>query len=178
MRLFHFSEDPTIAIFAPRPVAVPSPRAPGCDWLNGPLVWAIDEWHQPLYLFPRECPRILIWPTAETTRHDYDKYWGERSNRMIAFAERAWSDALHTTPLYRYEFSSASFEDIHDTGMWVSRDAVCPNSVEQIDSLPAAQKNNDVELRLVDSLLPLKDIWESSMHASGIRLRNAAGWTS
>ena len=66
MRLFHFSDDPAIARFEPRAVLVPSPRAPGREWLNGPLVWAIDEPHQPMYLFPRDCPRILLWPRPET----------------------------------------------------------------------------------------------------------------
>jgi hypothetical protein len=42
MRLFHFSDDPAIAIFTPRPVRVPAQRAPGREWLNGTLVWAID----------------------------------------------------------------------------------------------------------------------------------------
>jgi hypothetical protein len=40
------------------------------DWLNGPLVWAIDAWHQPMYLFPRDCPRILYWPLATTNAAD------------------------------------------------------------------------------------------------------------
>ena len=57
-RLYHFSDDPSITRFVPRPVLVPATRPPGSDWLNGPLVWAIDEWHQPMYLFPRDCPRI------------------------------------------------------------------------------------------------------------------------
>jgi hypothetical protein len=30
----------------------------------------------------------------------------------------------------------------------------------------------------MDNLLPLKGLWNTSLHASGIRLRNAAGWTS
>jgi hypothetical protein len=39
MRLFHFSDDPSINLFTPRPVRVPSSRRPGMEWLNGPLVW-------------------------------------------------------------------------------------------------------------------------------------------
>ena len=68
MRLFHFSEDPSIEEFVPRPVRVPSARPPGQDWLNGPLVWAVSEDRQATYLFPRDCPRILLWPT-EHTKH-------------------------------------------------------------------------------------------------------------
>jgi hypothetical protein len=33
-----------------------------------------------------------------------------------------------------------------------------------------------VELRVMESLLPLRGVWDSSLHASGIRLRNARGW--
>ena len=54
MRLFHYSEDPSIVVFEPRPVRVPAARRAGFEWLNGPLVWAIDEPHSILYLFPRE----------------------------------------------------------------------------------------------------------------------------
>jgi hypothetical protein len=52
MPLYHFSEDPTIKVFAPRaPLAHPDYE---------PLVWAIDDWHQPMYWTPRDCPRILF----------------------------------------------------------------------------------------------------------------------
>ena len=54
MRLFHFSDDPAIGLFTPRPVRVAVARPSGQAWLNGPLVWSIDEAHQILYLFPRE----------------------------------------------------------------------------------------------------------------------------
>jgi hypothetical protein len=52
MRLFHFSEDAEIISFKPRVIAVSTQRRNGEDWLNDPLVWAIDERHQFLYLFP------------------------------------------------------------------------------------------------------------------------------
>jgi hypothetical protein len=29
---------------------------------------------------------------------------------------------------------------------------------------------------MLDDLTPLKEVWQSSLHASGIRLRNARGW--
>ena len=64
--LFHFSCDPAIELFVPRAVRTPAKRPLGHEWLNGPLVWAIDDWHQPMYLFPRDCPRILLWRTPST----------------------------------------------------------------------------------------------------------------
>jgi hypothetical protein len=178
MRLFHFSDDPAIDLFMPRPVKVPSLRPAGRGWLNGPLAWAIDDWHQPMYFFPRDCPRILIWPTDTTTAEDHQTFWGKSSARMIAFIERNWFNALRVGLLYRYELSLDPFETLNDAGMWVSRDAVRPIGMEQIADLPKALRDENVELRQLDSLLPLKKIWSTSLHASGIRLRKAAGWAN
>ena len=80
VRLFHFSDDPGITVFEPRPVLKPSARPEGRDWLNGPLVWAIDEPHQPMYLFPRDCPRILLWPRETSSAGDTDTRSGTRTS--------------------------------------------------------------------------------------------------
>jgi hypothetical protein len=176
VQLFHFSEDPGIALFAPRPVAVPSPRPPGQEWLNGPLVWAIDEWHQPLYLFPRECPRVLLWPTAATTSADRAVWLGSSGARMIAHAEREWLERIRNGRVYRYELPPGAFEPLDDAGMHVSRDGVEPLQVELLDDLPAALATADVELRVLDSLAPLRAAFSTTLHASGIRLRNSATW--
>jgi len=117
MRLFHFSEEAGIARFEPRPVRIPSARLAGREWLNGPLVWAIDEVHQPLYLFPRDCPRILIWATAMTTPADRARWLGEAP--MVAFIERAWAERLEHAAVWRYALPQATFEDLANAGMWV-----------------------------------------------------------
>src|SRR5262245_53732115 len=129
-----------------------------------------------MYLFPRDCPRILIWPTGKTSSEDYARYWSLPSRRMIAFMERSWLDRLRSCCLYRYELPSGPFESLEDAGMWVSKKAVRPISRDPIVDLPAALEAQDVELRVLDSLLGLKDVWRTSLHASGIRLRNALGW--
>lgn len=178
MQLFHFSERGDIEVFEPRPVIVPSPRAPGREWLSGPLVWAIDAWHQPMYLFPRDCPRILLWPRAGTSSEDLRIYWGDRSCRMVAHIESAWFEALSRAALYRYEFPIHAFESLDDAGMWVARAAVEPTGVERIDDLAGALLECEVELRVLPSLAPLKDLWSTSLHVSGIRLRNIKGWSN
>jgi hypothetical protein len=175
-RLFHFSENADIGTFEPRPVRVPSRRPPGREWLNGPLVWAIDDWHQPMYLFPRDCPRILIWPTERTTAEDRQRYWGVCSSRMIAFIERSWVARLRSAVMCRYELPAASFENLRDAGMWVTKTAVQPVRKEIIADLPAALELRNVELRPIDDLLALSPLWATSLHVSGIRLRNAANW--
>jgi hypothetical protein len=176
MRLFHFSEDPRIELFAPRPVRTPVERPDGQDWLNGPLVWAIDEAHEHLYLFPRECPRILVWAKPTSLEADRLRWLGDTAARAVAFVERDWLERLSRAVVYRYETPVEGFEDLGDVGMWVSRLPVRPLRVEALDDLPAQLARRGVELRVLDSLLPLKPVWQSSLHASGIRLRNAAGW--
>ena len=175
MRLFHFSEEPDIEVFLPRPVRTPAERAPGFEWLNGPLVWAIDEVHEPLYLFPRECPRVLVWPVGNTTPEDRQKWFAD-GRRMIAHVESAWFESLSSARVFRYELPTASFVSLEDAGMWVSREPVEPLAVKVFDHLPDELEKRNVELRIVPSLAPLKPLWQTSLHASGIRLRNAAGW--
>ena len=60
--------------------------------------------------------------------------------------------------------------------MWVARDAVAPLRAEVLTDLPAALAAAGVELRVKQNLTPLRDVWSSTLHASGIRLRNAVGW--
>jgi len=176
--LYHFSEQADIRLFEPRPVAQPSPRSPGLDWLNGPLVWAIDEWHAPMYFFPRDCPRILIWPLPGTTAEDRDRWWGARAEetRMLAYIESGWLARMEKTTVYRYLLPEEPFERLDDAGMYVSRTDVSPLGIDPLTDLSAELRAADVELRAVDSLQPLRRVWDSTLHASGIRLRNAIGW--
>jgi hypothetical protein len=173
MRLFHFSEDGGIEIFNPRSVRIPSERPAGREWLNGPLVWAIGEPHQAMYLFPRECPRVVLWQTPETTAEDRAAWWGEESPRMIACIEWAWFERIRDNRLYRYELPSSSFEDLNDAGMWISRTPVVPLRVDLIEDVLGTLSDLDVELRLMPILTPLQNVWATTLHASGIRLRNA-----
>jgi hypothetical protein len=172
MHLFHFSEESAIEAFVPRPVAISAPRSTGMEWLNGPLVWAIDDWHQPMYLFPRDCPRILLWPTATTTPEDRRAYLSMSHGRMIAYIEWSWLKRLSETVLYRYTLPSDGFVCLHDAGMWVSRSPATPIEVQQITSLPTALDGANVELRIVPSLEPFKALRRTSLHVSMIRLRN------
>ena len=177
-QLFHFSEDSQIDLFVPRPVQVPPKRRPGYEWLNGPLVWAIDQWHQPMYLFPRDCPRILLWPTSNSTDEDIERYFAGSSARIVAYIERDWLVKVANAVLYRYELPIQTFESLNDAGMWVSQDTtVKPIQRETIRHLPEVLQEEGVELRSLESLLPLKSAWDTSLHVSGIRLRYASGWS-
>ena len=179
-RLFHFSEDPTIRLFEPRPVRIPSQRPAGLEWLNGPLVWAVDAWHSPMFFFPRDCPRILLWRTPATTEADLDHWWrGDRGRRMQAHVEESWRERISAAQLYRYIFDASAFEAVDAAGgpaYFVARKSVVPLAVEPMGDLWTALEAADVELHVMDDLLPFNGAWESTVHFSGSRLRNAAGW--
>ena len=174
--LHHYSETAGIARFEPRPVRVPSPRPPGRDWLNGPLVWAIEAAFAPLYLFPRDCPRILLWRTETSGETDARRWMPDPRARMAAFVEARWLDRLRSARLVRYSLPSDGFEPLDDAGMHVSRTAVMPLGADAVSDLPAALAAEGVTLTALPDLTPLRGVWDSSLHASGIRLRNAQGW--
>ena len=96
--------------------------------------------------------------------------------RAIAHIEKEWLVRLETASLHRYQLPETSFEDLHDAGMWVSRTPVAPIHVETLCDLPAELRAQGVELRVMESLSPLKEVWKTSLHVSGIRLRNARDW--
>jgi len=177
-RLFHFSDDPAIEQFVPRPVSVPSVRPTGQEWLNGPLVWAVEEKRQYLYLFPRDCPRIVVWATPHTSQEDHARWLGDAvpADGAVAYVEEAWFDRCARAVLHRYELPVATFRDLDDAGMWVSVDTVGPLAMQRMTDLIATLATAGTELRILPSLAPLRNVWASSVHASGIRLRNAAGW--
>jgi hypothetical protein len=175
-RLFHFSERDDIEIFQPKPVDVPSTRDPGEEWLNGPLVWAVEETRQAAYCFPRDCPRILLWPTATTSAADLDAWWGDRTCSMIAHVEWRWLERLRDQSLSRYALPSAAFRQTRDEWMWVADEPVVPSTVDRLDDLLSRLQELNVELRIMESLVPLRLVWDTTLHASGIRLRNAQGW--
>jgi hypothetical protein len=89
-----------------------------------------------------------------------------------------WLERLRTTRLYRYLMPEATFVDIHDHGVHVSRAAVLPLRVDPVGDLLAALAGADVEVRIAPSLVPLgRAISQTTLHFSLIRMRNAAGWT-
>lgn len=176
MRLFHFSDDPDIQRFVPRPVTTPSPRRPGEAWLNGPLVWAIAETRDYLYLFPRDCPRILLWATPQTTTADRELWLGTRGGAVAAIIEQDWASRLARAEIHRYDLPPERFEDLNDAGMHVSRHPVIPNGVETLRDLPGHLAARGVELHTVEALTPLKTLWSTTLHVSRVRLRHARGW--
>lgn len=84
--------------------------------------------------------------------------------------------AFQNGKVYRYELPVDHFEPTGDVGMWVSRTNVIPTGLKVISNLDAELVSRNITLRVMERLTPLKSIWLTSLHASGIRLRNAQDW--
>jgi hypothetical protein len=101
---------------------------------------------------------------------------GDTTARAVAYVESRWMARLRAAAIHRYAMPPESFEDIRDAGMWVSRTAVRPTSVEALTNLDRRLQEENVALRELEELTPLRPVWQSTLHASGIRLRNARNW--
>ena len=170
MPLYHFSEEPDIRVFEPRsPLARPEVE---------PMVWAIDDWHEAMYFFPRDCPRACFWPGPQTSDEDIERWFGGVDARMVIAVEPRWLEGIRATALYRYTMPEAGFEQLDESaGHWVTRRPVVPLSVEPVGDLLQALVEAGVELRLTPSLVELwRRVVSSTLCFSGTRLRNAEGW--
>ena len=172
--LYHFSEDPNLTLFAPRP--------PLAHPYVEPLVWTIDHAHAPLYFFPRDCPRAAFWPLPTTKPEDRERWITGTSARMVIAIEYAWLERLQNTRLYRYTMPAETFvRESNDPrvhyGAYVSRAPVTPLNMEPMGDLLARLEQENVELRLCPRLAPLiRALLPSTLHYSCIRLRNAQDW--
>ncbi|MCM3719408.1 DUF6886 family protein [Fictibacillus phosphorivorans] len=165
--LYHFSEEDTIDIFHPRKHQSFPDRPP--------MVWAIDGERSPLYLFPRDCPRIGFWATPETSAIDREKYLHTTSADKIIAIESGWLERLEKTKLYRYSFAPDHFTIMDEgAGYFVSYETEHPLEVKPVGSLLEALVKKGVELRILPSLTPLSDqLPKTTLHYSMIRMRNA-----
>ena len=171
MGLHHFSEDPGIAVFHPHVAKTSS--------VQEPLVWAIDDWHAPMYYVPRDCPRACFWAAERTTAGDREHWFHGLEPRFVMAVEATWVDRIRETVLYRYEMPPTTFASrLDESGHHVSRESVVPIGVEPMGDLLGAILREGVELRIVDRLGPL---WRrihpgTTLLFSGTRLRNAIGY--
>ncbi|MFC5653400.1 DUF6886 family protein [Paenibacillus solisilvae] len=167
MKLFHFSEDPSIAIFEPRQLEYR---------LNEPaMVWAVDEFHAPHYFLPRDCPRVCVWPQESTTEEDRRQFFGHSKTDHLIAVEAGWLKRIGTAHIYRYTFNPENF-DLYDTnaGYYTSTQTVKPISIDRIDDLISAITSLGIEFRITPSLLPLRDsILASTVNFSMIRMKFA-----
>jgi hypothetical protein len=165
--LWHFSEDPSLGRFRPRPPAA-NREAP-------PLVWAVDTRHAPMFWFPRDCPRGCIWPASATTRKDRELFFGQSAATRIHVIENGWLRRMQECRLHAYRLPAGPFRPHEVGGYWVADEPV--DAVEQvvIDDLAGRHARAGIELRITPSIWPFwRQVASSTVGFSGSRLRNSA----
>ena len=157
--VLHFSEDPTLAVFVPRP-------ATG-------RVWAVDADRAPDYWFPRQCPRAMAWVTGGTDPADAERIIGPGGGDRVHAVEYGWLERIRTVELYAYRLPADRFTSIGHAH-------VCTGTVhplgppEPVGDLLALHAAAGIQLRVLPRL---PEFWAAvittSLGFSGIRLRNA-----
>jgi hypothetical protein len=166
--LWHFSEDPSLGVFEPRPAA----SAAGTP----PLVWAVDTRHSPMFWFPRDCPRGCVWPVSTTTAADRERFFGQSGSPRVHVIESGWLDRVRGCRLYAYRLPAEAFAPHGEVGgYWVAERPV--EAVERVTAgdLLARHAAAGIELRVTPSIWPFwRRVTASTVEFSGSRLRNAA----
>jgi hypothetical protein len=168
-RLFHFSDDPGITRFEPRP---PPSASSG---VTDQVVWAVGERLRHNYLLPRDCPRVTFYRAPGSAPEDVARLMSGASAGHVVAIEIGWMPALRHGRLYQYELPPAAFQPIDQgAGYYISREPIVPVGMVTIDDLLGELLACDIELRVMPSLWPLCDlVVASSLRFSCIRMRNA-----
>lgn len=167
--LYHFSEEPNIQVFSPRP----STSFPHLE----PAVWAIDEEHAPHYFFPRDCPRVIYWKADWTSEDDTTRFFRDTSVDKIIVVENGWLERIRHTKLYVYTFPAEPFElfeEAKTAGYYISHQEIVPLKVELVGDLIEKILSENIELRFTPNLYPIRNsVISSSVDFSIIRFSNA-----
>jgi hypothetical protein len=165
--MWHFSEDPALHRFEPRPTA---------SYPETQLVWAVDTRHAPMFWFPRDCPRGCIWPVSTTTEEDQERFFGQSGTRRVHVMEAEWLERVRAVQLYAYRMPTQPFRP-HDLvgGYWVADEPVEAIERTQVTDPIARHAAAGIELRITPSIWPFWDrVTRSTVAFSGSRLRNSA----
>jgi hypothetical protein len=167
--VLHFSEDPTITDF--------HPHVAGTARVGTPYVWAVDGPRAPGYWFPRQCPRVLAWPTARSDPLDVERILGPGGGDRVHAVEYRWLDRIRTAQVFAYRLAADAFSPIGEPEphAHVSSRTVRPlGPPEPVGDLLALHAEAGIQLRLLPDL---GEFWQavhtSTLGFSGIRLRNA-----
>jgi hypothetical protein len=164
--VYHFSEDPDIARFVPH-VPRTNPHSPA-------RVYAIDGEHEPLYWFPRDCPRVTVWADDAAQQELLAARFTTSSRRLHAI-ESSWLAGMREVELYRYAFDAAAFAPWEEAdGQWISEEVVEPLGVEPCGDPLQRHVEAGIELRVVGDLWPLRDaVVATGLPFSIVRMANA-----
>ena len=160
------SEDDSIEVFRPHRSAT--------ALTDEELVWAVDTRHQPVFWFPRHCPRGTFWAGAETSGEDVQAFLGGRDRRVHA-VEAGWLERIRSARVVAYRLPEETFAPHPEVGgYWISRAEVQPLELVELGDLLRRHRDAEIEVRIVSRLLPLwQRVIASTLEFSGLRLANA-----
>ncbi|HZG88436.1 DUF6886 family protein [Paenibacillus sp.] len=162
MKLYHFSEESSIAAFVPRQKENRKNMPP--------VVWAIDEAHAFTFYFPRACPRIVYTRTDDIDERDAQTFFGTSGANIVVTVETAWFGRIRSAVIYRYHLPAETFRLFDEyAGYYISTETVAPLAVEPLDRLLERLMELGVEVRFTPDLHPLRNaILQSSLRDFGI----------
>lgn len=164
-QVLHFSEDPGLTRFVPH--VAHTAQQPE------PYVWAVDAAQAPAYWFPRDCPRVLMWPGPETTVADRRLV----ADRRVHVIEYGWLSAVESVRLWAYRFAAGPFQAFgspYPHAMVATTTVVPLGPPEAVGDLLARHEAAGIEFRLVADLWPvLDDVRAGTLRFSAIRMRHA-----
>jgi hypothetical protein len=89
---------------------------------GGPLVWAVDTRHAPMFWFPRDCPRGCVWPVPTTTAQDRERLFGQSAATRIHVMEAGWLPRMQRCRLYAYRLPAEMLRPHEVGGYWVTEE--------------------------------------------------------
>ena len=118
---------------------------------------------------------MIISKSSRTSAEDAEAFFGHTTAIAIAGIESRWLDRLRSTTIYRYTLPADGFVPRDATaGYWAAKHEARPIEVEPIPDLMAALIESGVELRIMPSLVLLRDaVIASTLEFDIIRWRNA-----
>ena len=168
-QVLHFSEDPTITVFAPH-VARTSRQAAAYGW-------AVDAERAPAYWFPRQCPRAMAWTTPRTTTADAAHIIGPGAGSRVHAVEYAWLDRIRSVELFAYRLPAEPFTPLGEPEphAHVATATVRPlGPPEPVGDLLALHEAAGIGLRVLPRIGAFwAAVAASTLGFSGIRLGNA-----
>ena len=169
MRLFHVSEEENIPVFMPR-----VPKRRDMDE-HVAVVWAVEEGCLPLYLMPRDCPRVVYRAGSRAEARDITRYRAPSDGRFVVVIEEDWMERLKSTTLFLYEFDTKDFA-LQDevAGFYTALTPQIPKEKHILSDIMGALNRFEVELRTADNLWELsEDIQTSTLDWFISRMRFA-----
>ena len=147
--LWHFSEDPSLALFG-------SSHTPAYEPVrHRRSVRGVDTRHAPMFWFPRDCPRGCICPVTATTPQDRERFFGQSAATRIHVMEAGWLPAHAGLPAVCVPDACSRCSGLHEVGgYWVADEPV--EAVEQVivDDLAGRHAAAGIELRITLSIWP------------------------